>query len=113
MPLPAIYQTDRIEKPEGYIRTLTRIDILHWIHKLYKQHITGVNHDGISSYTLKGYKIEITDYDTGQKVAEKDISALLPGISFNLVFEDLTNQHIKIRFLTPNAYIVVEKVSEL
>ena len=68
-----------------------------------------MNHNGIPSYMLKGYKVVLISENSGQVLCEKTIPDIIPGTSFNVVFNSFHEREFRIRFISPNGFVILEK----
>ncbi|HLF35670.1 MAG TPA: glycoside hydrolase family 2 TIM barrel-domain containing protein [Cyclobacteriaceae bacterium] len=80
-----------------------------------KLHVTGVNHDGLPSYAIKGFKAILKDYRSGTTIELVNMPVLMPGDKFNISFSGQAGGAYSIHIFAPNERelirtdIVVEK----
>jgi beta-galactosidase len=68
-------------------------------------HVTGKNHDGLPSYTLQNYEVQLYG-ESGQLLAKELIPEALPGQKFNIVFRELQQTVKTIRIVTGNGFLI-------
>ena len=68
-------------------------------------HVTGKNHDGLPSYTLHDYKVQIYG-ENERMIGEEPIPELAPGLGFNVVFRNLSESVKGFRVVTGNGFEV-------
>jgi beta-glucuronidase len=71
-------------------------------------HVTGKNHDGLPSFSIRNYKVRIYGKNS-QLLAEEEIPVIRPGQKFNVVFRGLNQAVTTIRIVTGNGFLVTIK----
>ena len=70
--------------------------------------VTGLDHDGLPSYSLSGYSAQLVRQRDGVSIEELPLPDVQPGNKFNLVFDDPGIEEYQLIFLSPTRREIAE-----
>ena len=70
--------------------------------------VTGIDHDGLPSYSLSGYSARLVRRQVGAGLQELPLPDVQPGNKFNLVFDDPGKDEYQLIFLSPDRREIAE-----
>jgi beta-glucuronidase len=79
----------------------------------HKIQVQGINHDGIPSYALVGFKAVLKNEVTNELLESADLPAILPGNVFNIIFNYPGKGRYSINFFTSRGWCVNDYIFNL